>query len=113
MSIPSVSLQPKIVHPVAELRASLSKVIANFREQGIFAEPLIFGSHRKPEGVVISYSLFEKIMPAIEESLLEALIAERLKETPLAGADALNELGIPVDSIHTLPDGSVRIALDH
>jgi len=39
---------------------------------------MVFGSHRKPEGVVLPFELFEALVPAIEDILLAATIRARL-----------------------------------
>ncbi|BDZ64125.1 nucleotidyltransferase domain-containing protein [Agromyces mangrovi Wang et al. 2018] len=41
--------------PVAETRANLSAVLRDFRANGADAEPVVIGSHRKPEAVLIPY----------------------------------------------------------
>ena len=68
------------VLPTSEARAELSATIMRFREDGIAASPVLFGSHRKPEGVMLPYSLFERLIPEIEEILLAERVRERLAE---------------------------------
>ena len=69
--------------------------VARFRREGLSATPVVFGSHRKPEGVVLPFELFEQLMPAIEDILLAATIRARLANpapnVPLD--DLINELG--------------------
>jgi hypothetical protein len=48
------------VHPLAEIRARLSGIVARFRREGAAAEPVAFGSHRKPEAILISYEAYER-----------------------------------------------------
>jgi hypothetical protein len=43
------------VHPLSEVRARLSGILARFRREGAAAEPIAFGSHRKPEAILIPY----------------------------------------------------------
>jgi hypothetical protein len=43
------------VRPVSEVREELSSALARFRREGAAAAPIIFGSHRKPEAVVIPF----------------------------------------------------------
>jgi antitoxin StbD len=56
----------------SEARISLSKKLAEFRERGISSDPLIFGDHRKPEGVILPYELYSRLEDAIDQLRLEA-----------------------------------------
>jgi antitoxin StbD len=56
----------------SDARISLSKKLAEFRERGIGSTPLIFGDHRKPEGVVLPYELYSRLEDAIDQLRLEA-----------------------------------------
>src|SRR5674476_1357722 len=66
------------VLPTSQARAELSTAVARFRREGLSAAPVVFGSHRKPEGVVLPFELFEQLVPAIEDILLAATIRARL-----------------------------------
>lgn len=48
------------VHPLSEVRARLSGILARFRREGAAAEPVAFGSHRKPEAILLPYELYER-----------------------------------------------------
>jgi PHD/YefM family antitoxin component YafN of YafNO toxin-antitoxin module len=50
------------VRPVSEAREQLSRALARFRLEGAAAEPVIFGSHRKPEAVVIPFELYAQLV---------------------------------------------------
>lgn len=50
---------PQTVIPSAEARDHLSSYLKLFREKGTRADPVVFGSHRKPEGVILSYERYE------------------------------------------------------
>jgi hypothetical protein len=41
------------VHPLSEVRQRLSGILARFRREGAAAEPVAFGSHRKPEAILL------------------------------------------------------------
>ena len=58
------------VHPLSEVRARLSGILARFRREGADAEPVAFGSHRKPEAILLSYEVYERY---------EALARERTR----------------------------------
>ena len=68
------------VMPTSEARAELSPTLARFRHAGFSAEPVVFGSHRKAEAVVLPYGMFERLLPAIEDILLAESVRERLAE---------------------------------
>src|SRR5260370_16683175 len=48
------------VHPLSDVRARLSVILARFRREGAAAEPVAFGSHRKPEAILLPYELYER-----------------------------------------------------
>jgi antitoxin StbD len=84
-----------VVQPTSVARSQLSSALAHFRQDGVNAEPLVFGSHRQPEGVVIPFELFKAIYPAIEDAQTAALLRERIADdrprTTLEGV--IDELG--------------------
>jgi PHD/YefM family antitoxin component YafN of YafNO toxin-antitoxin module len=49
------------VHPVSVARAELSRALARFRREGAAAAPVIFGSHRKPEAVVLPFEAYAEL----------------------------------------------------
>jgi PHD/YefM family antitoxin component YafN of YafNO toxin-antitoxin module len=48
------------VHPLSEVRQRLSGILARFRREGAAAEPVAFGSHRKPEAILLPYEAYER-----------------------------------------------------
>src|ERR1700689_5513127 len=48
------------VHPLSEVRQWLSGIPAPLRREGAAAEPVAFGSHRKPEAVLLPYEVYER-----------------------------------------------------
>ena len=87
------------VVPTSEARANLSPTLDRFRHDGLVATPVIFGSHRKPEGVVLPYALFERLLPAIDDVLLAETVRARInsdaESIPLS--DVIEELGFTPD----------------
>ncbi|MBK5222839.1 MAG: hypothetical protein JJE52_08190 [Acidimicrobiia bacterium] len=57
------------IMPTTEARARLSQILAEFERDGVNAEPVAFGSHRRPQGVIIGWDLWLEILPAIEDHL--------------------------------------------
>lgn len=53
------------VQPLAEVRKRLSETVARFRREGTNAEPVIFGSHHKPEAIVLPYEAYEELVDRI------------------------------------------------
>jgi antitoxin StbD len=66
------------VLPTSEARGELSQTLERFRREGLAAAPLIFGSHRRAEGVVIPFELFEAMLPLLEDVLIAETVRERL-----------------------------------
>lgn len=66
--------------PTTQARARLSQIAAGFEREGADAEPVAFGSHRRPQGVMIAWELWLEILPAIEDHLDAAEVRQRLAE---------------------------------
>lgn len=64
--------------PTTEARARLSQIVAEFERDGVSAEPVTFGSHRRPQGVIIGWDLWLEILPAIEDHLDGLEAADRV-----------------------------------
>jgi hypothetical protein len=47
-------------------RAELTTRVAEFKDLGPEARPIVFGSHRKPQAVVLPYDLFTELLDAAE-----------------------------------------------
>jgi antitoxin StbD len=54
------------VRPVSEAREELSRALARFRREGASAAPVIFGSHRKPEAVVIPFEAYALVADVLQ-----------------------------------------------
>lgn len=82
--------------PTSEARAALPQALARFRERGMFAEPVVFGAQRRPEGVMIPFELYSELLPVIEDLEIAHLAAERAAVGPavplaeIAAASGLN-----------------------
>jgi PHD/YefM family antitoxin component YafN of YafNO toxin-antitoxin module len=55
------------VHPLSEVRERLSGILARFRREGAAAEPVAFGSHRKPEAILLPYEAYERYEALLEQ----------------------------------------------
>ena len=76
------------VHPLSEVRARLSGILARFRREGATAEPVAFGSHRKPEAILIPYEAYERYEALARQHarLDDALSAAQSVQAELPGA---------------------------
>ena len=90
------------VVPTSEARIGLSATLERFRRDGVTAEPLVFGSHRRPEAVVIPFALFRDLYDAIDDLRLAQLLRERIADdTPrISLEDAVEQLGFDSTSVN-------------
>jgi PHD/YefM family antitoxin component YafN of YafNO toxin-antitoxin module len=70
---------PQTVVPSAEARDRLSGYLKLFRETGRRADPVVFGSHRKPEGVILSYERYEWLTEVLDELVASEEVREALE----------------------------------
>ncbi len=78
---------------------ALPDALRRFRAEGLKAEPVVFGSHRKPEAVVIPFELYAQLLPVIEDLEIAQLVRERAasgESVPLANVAAA--VGLDPDS---------------
>ncbi len=68
------------IKSTSDARTELSSYVRAFREDP-FTEPVIFGSHRKAEGVVMSVELYERLLSYAEDAEIAALIRRRVADT--------------------------------
>jgi PHD/YefM family antitoxin component YafN of YafNO toxin-antitoxin module len=75
------------VHPLSEVRQRLSGILARFRREGAAAEPVAFGSHRKPEAILLPYEAYERYeeLSRQHERLESALAAAQSVQVELPG----------------------------
>ena len=82
------------VLPSREARTEIPKALRRFRVEGASAEPVVFGSHRRPEAVVIPFELYSALLPVIEEMEIADVVRARRGEQPRPLADLAGELGL-------------------
>ncbi len=87
------------VLPSGVARTELPRALARFRAEGESAEPVVFGSHRRPEAVVIPFELYSQLLPAIEEIEIARIVRERSQAgEPRPLADLAESIGLdPAD----------------
>lgn len=82
------------VLPSREARTEIPKALRRFRAEGATAEPIVFGSHRRPEAVVIPFELYESLLPAIEELEIAHIVRERRGQQARPLSEFAAELGL-------------------
>ena len=68
------------VLPTSRARTELSSTVSRFLEEGLLSRPILFGSHRKPEAVIISFELYEHLLPEIENIQLNETLKRRIND---------------------------------
>lgn len=82
------------VLPSREARTEIPKALRRFRTDGAAADPVVFGSHRRPEAVVIPFELYTSLLPAIEELEIAQIVRDRKDEQPRPLSEFAAELGL-------------------
>jgi uncharacterized protein len=91
------SADTPVVVPVAEARAGLSTVLRDFRARGAEARPVVIGSHRRPEAVLIPYATFASHSTAADGAptrTLELLHRRKQLIERLARANRIGEVRV-------------------
>ncbi len=68
------------VLPTNEARAKLNQIATGFDHDGVDAVPVVFGSHRRAQGVIVSWQLWQRIAPAVEDAVNAGLARRRIGE---------------------------------
>jgi antitoxin StbD len=87
---------------ISEARTRLPAHVRRFREQGLDAEPVVFGDRRQPDAALLPYEMFELLLDVAEDIAIAERIRERDatdvgKRTTLANAAA--EFGIDLEAL--------------
>lgn len=83
--------------PVGEARAGLSRVLRDFRVRGAEAPPVVIGSHRRPEAVLVPYEalgLFSAAAVPAPGQLLDLLHRRKLLIERLARANRIRAVQV-------------------
>jgi len=75
-----MKLKQEQVLPTSQARSELSMIVSRFREEGPDSAPVLFGSHRKAEGVIIPFSMWQEILEQIEDIELGKLVRDRISD---------------------------------
>lgn len=91
-----------MVETISDARKHLTGHVARFRDQGLDAEPVIFGDHRQPEAALLPYDTFQMLLDIAEDVVIAERIRERL-EADTGNRTSLSEVaaefGIDLDEL--------------
>jgi antitoxin StbD len=89
------------VLPTSQARTDLSTTVDQFRTDGLLSSPVLFGSHRKAEAVIIPIELFEELLPAIEDIQLNETLRRRINDgTPrISFEDLVEKVGFKLEDV--------------
>ena len=73
------------VATTSDTRANLTKILARFREEGKKAKPIIFGSHRKVEAVLVPAKVWENLIDDLEDWQLAITVLKRANNPQVIG----------------------------
>lgn len=84
-----VRLWATTVVTTSEIRAALSQITRRFDEGD--TEPVFFGSHRRPQAVLVPIATWEKLLKHAEDALDIELVQRRLADhRPWLGEDQID-----------------------
>lgn len=91
-----------MVETISNTRERLTSHVARFRQAGAQAEPVVFGDHRRPEAVLLSFETFQILLDIAEDAYLAERARERLaKDTGerISLEDVAAEFNINLDDL--------------
>jgi antitoxin StbD len=87
---------------ISDTRKNLTGHVRRFREQGLEAEPVVFGDNRRPDAALLPYETFELLLELAED----IVVAQRVREREAADSGArtslarvAEELGVDLDEL--------------
>ena len=91
-----------MVDTISDARKDLTRHVARFREQGLDAEPVLFGDRRRPEAALLPYEMFQLLLDLAEDAAIAHRVRERTETddgTRVSLADVAAELGVDLDEL--------------
>lgn len=91
-----------MVDTITDARAQLTQHVARFRAEGVEAQPVVFGDHRRPEAALLPYETYQILVEMAEDAAIAQTIRDRAatdngNRTSLGELAA--ELGIDLDAL--------------
>lgn len=65
---------------ISDTRANLTGHVKRCREEGLDAEPIVFGHNRQPDAVLLPFETFELLMEVAEDIAITQRVRTRLAE---------------------------------
>jgi hypothetical protein len=62
---------------MTEARRTLPETVRCFAKRGADAEPIFFGAHRRPEGVMLSYARYRQMLDMLDDMAIELEVRRR------------------------------------
>lgn len=85
-----------------EAREALPRMLRQFRDAGDKTEPVFMGAHRKPDGVLLSYESYERLMDLMDDVAVAAEVLDRTpidRRTLVDVDDLIREFGYEPDEL--------------
>jgi antitoxin StbD len=93
----------------SEARRSLHETLRNFCKHGVEAEPVFFGSHRRPTGVMLSYERYVELLDRLDDLAIALEVARRDEAddgTRFTTEEVFAEFGIDIEAIDAKLDAA-------
>lgn len=87
---------------VSDTRKNLTVHVARFRNEGVDADPVVFGDRRRPEAVLLPFDTFELLLEVAEDIVLGQRVRERAAADDGARvtlSEAADRFGIDLDDL--------------
>lgn len=62
---------------ISNTRANLTGHVKRFREEGLDAEPVVFGDNRRPDAALLPFETFELLLEIAEDIAISQRVRER------------------------------------
>lgn len=62
---------------ISDTRRNLTGHVQRFREEGVDAEPVVFGNNRRPDAALLPYETFELLLDLAEDIVIAQRVRER------------------------------------
>ncbi len=87
---------------ISDTRKNLTKHVKRFREQGLDAEPVVFGDNRRPDAALLPFEMFEFLMEVAEDIAIAQRVRARTEAdtgSRTSLGDVAKDLGVDLDDL--------------
>lgn len=81
---------------ISNTRANLTGHVKRFREEGLDAEPVVFGDNRRPDAALLPFETFELLLEIAEDIAISQRVRERTA-TDTGNRTSLDEVAEELD----------------